>query len=229
MKIKLSRHIPLDLQMDMYRQTYAKWKQKNKRDNVGFFQIFNTFKSDHLANISGGALKAYVYFGIHANNKTGESWHSIETLSEYFQVDPRTIKKWISELEDLGLISRVQKGYNRIANTFLMPYFPKSEPQQSSFNKYELAGDWTIWAESSLLNESDTVVQPPTEVQFSGTKFSTTDSREKIEITTDYSMHTVSAKTKEGSIEMNNITISYTKNDILLKQIWIREHKKHKR
>lgn len=109
-------------QMEGYRNNHAEWKAQKIKDKTGFFPVFNDFKSSHLSGISGGALKAYIYFGIHANNSSGESWHSNEKLSEFFAVDIRTIKKWVAELEERNLISRIQVGFKRAANTFLIPY-----------------------------------------------------------------------------------------------------------
>jgi hypothetical protein len=112
----------LELEMEKYRSNYGEWKENNIRKKEGFFPIYNSFKFTHLSKISGGALKAYIYLGLHSHNKTGECWHSIEKISEFFQVDERTTKKWLAELEDFGLIVRIQKGFRRIANTFLVPY-----------------------------------------------------------------------------------------------------------
>lgn len=125
----------VELQMESYRQNHQQWKMGNLEHRTGFFPIFNDFKLTHLTKISGGALKAYVYFGLHANNATGECWHSSEKMSEFFEVDLRTMKKWISELEELGLIARIQVGFKRVANTFILPYeIPKEVPQVETEN-----------------------------------------------------------------------------------------------
>lgn len=121
-KIAQKKTEELESTMSNYRKEHEEWKKGNLKKKIGFFPIFNPFKEKHLSEISGGALKAYVYLGLHANNSTGECWHSVETMSEFFQVDTRTMKKWIAELESRNLIRRVQKGFKRIANTFLTPY-----------------------------------------------------------------------------------------------------------
>lgn len=108
--------------MESTRRKHERWKKGNYSKKVGFYPVFKDFKYTHLADISGGALKAYLYFGLHSNNDTGECWHSTERMSEFFGVDIRTIKKWITELEERKLIYRVQIGFNRAANTFLLPY-----------------------------------------------------------------------------------------------------------
>jgi hypothetical protein len=109
-------------EMEGYRNDHSEWKSRNLKNKAGFFPVFNDFKSSHLSGISGGALKAYIYFGMHANNSSGESWHSNEKLSEFFEVDTRTVKKWVAELEERSLIRRIQVGFKRAANTFLIPY-----------------------------------------------------------------------------------------------------------
>lgn len=124
----------LEKAMEKKRQNYALWRAENRERRLGFYPIYNTFKDSHLAEISGGALKAYIYFGIHSNNKTGECWHSVETIGEFFGVDARTVKKWVSELEERRLIIRYQKGFKRVANTFLLPYGFETTHDETSEN-----------------------------------------------------------------------------------------------
>ncbi len=76
-------------------------------------------------------MKAYIYFGMHANNSTGECWHSNERMCEFFEVDIRTMKKWVAELEERNLIRRVQVGYKRAANTFIIPYHDVEQEDNS--------------------------------------------------------------------------------------------------
>lgn len=109
--------------MDQLRKDYQLWRIENTGTKQSFFILYKTFlDNNHLKNLSGNSIKLYLYLGFHSNNKTGESWHSIETISEYFGCDERTIKRWFKELEDNNLIQRIQKGYKRVANTFLIPY-----------------------------------------------------------------------------------------------------------
>ena len=67
-------------------------------------------------------MKLYIFFGIHSNNSTGESYYSIKQISLYFGKSERTINNWIKELEDVNLIKRYQLSYNNVAHTFLQPY-----------------------------------------------------------------------------------------------------------
>lgn len=74
-----------------------------------------------LKDLDEGALRLYLYFGFVADNDFGHSWHSIETISEYFGKQTRTIDHWIKKLVDAGLIYRAKdkkKSYTR----FLIPY-----------------------------------------------------------------------------------------------------------
>lgn len=112
-----------DAVMDKLRKDYQLWRIENTGQKQTFFIIYKKFLDDnHLRNLSGNSVKLYLYLGFHSNNKTGESWHSIEAISNYFNCDERTIKRWFKELEDHNLIKRIQKGYKRVANTFLIPY-----------------------------------------------------------------------------------------------------------
>lgn len=116
-----------ETQMNDLRNEYKSWKKKMKIEGQPFFMIYKTFQNEHLADISGGALKLYMYLGFQSNNFTGESWHSVETIADYFGNDPRTVQKWFKELEDRHLIQRVQRGYKWISNTFLLPYGKESD------------------------------------------------------------------------------------------------------
>lgn len=112
----------LDVEMEKLRENYKLWKNSQRDKKEPFFIIYKSFSEENLNIISGGALKLYVFLGFNVNTFTGECWISIEKIGKYFGNDPRTIKKWFRELESLGLICRIQKGYKRVANTFLIPY-----------------------------------------------------------------------------------------------------------
>lgn len=118
-----------------YKKRYESWK-KNALNESGFFVIFNGFleekqnvsKKALLQEISGGALKLYIFLGIKSNNFTGESYYSIESIANYFGKSERTINNWIQELEKLNLIFRVQLKYNGVSHTYLQTY--KTSPRE---------------------------------------------------------------------------------------------------
>lgn len=114
-------------QMNQLRGNYKAWKERKRISGTPFFMVYTDFKDTHLKEMSGGSLKLYVYLGFHANNFTGESWHSSDTIADYFGVDVRTVKKWFAELEDRNMVTRIQTGYKRAANTFLLPYGEEKE------------------------------------------------------------------------------------------------------
>lgn len=112
-------------EMEGLRRDFAVWNEVRRQSKTPFFLLYKDFKDLFLKNLSGGAVKLYLYYGFHVNNLTGECWVSSETAAEFFEVDIRTIKKWVKELEEEGLIERIQSGYKRVANTFLRPYKKK--------------------------------------------------------------------------------------------------------
>lgn len=130
-KRKYKGKIVYDKQMEDLRIKYKNWKIMKKNTKSPFFIIYKDFKYTHLQHISGGALKLYVYLGLHVNTFTGECWHSSESISNFFQVDIRTVKKWFAELENEKLIVRIQTGFKRVANTFLLPYEHTNEHNQT--------------------------------------------------------------------------------------------------
>ena len=104
------------------KRNYNNWK-KDSLDSKGFFVIFNGFlEKDYLSEISGGALKLYVYLGIHSNNATGESFYKIKSISDYFDVSERTVSNWFRELIKLRLIERYQMELNGVSYTYLNVY-----------------------------------------------------------------------------------------------------------
>ena len=108
---------------EYYKIAYHKWKKEILSENQGFFPIFNDFKDTGLlSEISGGALKLYLFLGLFSGNFTGETWVTIESMSTYFDKSPRTITNWINELTRLGLIERMQLELNGKSHTYLRPY-----------------------------------------------------------------------------------------------------------
>lgn len=105
-----------------HKKKYSLWKKEGLR-RYGYFVIFQGFLENKiLSKISGNALKLYLYFGLNSNNTTGESYHSLDTISAYFGCSKRTVQNWIKELEKANLIKREQFEFNGVAHTFLQPY-----------------------------------------------------------------------------------------------------------
>jgi hypothetical protein len=100
---------------------HESWRLFNKEGKNGFFAIFNEFEDKHLKDIEAGALKLYIYLGIHSNNTNGESWHSVETIAAFFDVQTRTVDYWVSNLSKRNLIYRA-KSNHKTATTHLLPY-----------------------------------------------------------------------------------------------------------
>lgn len=109
------------------RNNYKSWKF-NSLDNVGYFIVFQGFEeSKKLKNISGNALKLYIFLGIHANNYEGIVWYSTKTIANYFEKSERTIRAWLKELDDMELITRMRLKYDGTVYTYLLPYKAKLE------------------------------------------------------------------------------------------------------
>lgn len=105
------------------RLEYNQWREKQKKEKKTFFVIYTEFLTGNkLRDINPTALKVYIYLGMHVKNETGECWHSVESIADYFGMDKRTINRALENLIELELIERIQKGFKRVANTFLKPY-----------------------------------------------------------------------------------------------------------
>lgn len=104
------------------REKHELWRKDLQEMNKPFFMLPTDFKHLYLKDISGGALKLYLFLGFHSKYYTGESWYTNEEISYFFEKDARTVSNWFKELEAAGLIFRAQKGVHMKANTFLQPY-----------------------------------------------------------------------------------------------------------
>lgn len=104
---------------DQYRTNWKTWKDQNHSSNNIFFPIFKEFLDYHLKNLSSGATRLYLFLGIKAK-PTGDSWYSVKSMADYFEVRTRTIDNWLQELEDAGLIYRERTSIS--SRTYLLPY-----------------------------------------------------------------------------------------------------------
>ncbi|HDR7845093.1 TPA: hypothetical protein QCY25_005656 [Bacillus toyonensis] len=100
---------------------YNNWRTVNGHMNLPFVALYKTFRDEHLATLEPGPLRLYLYFSFYANNQYGHSWHSVETIADFFDTQTRTIDNWIKILVDKKLIYREQKG-KKSHTTYLIPY-----------------------------------------------------------------------------------------------------------
>jgi hypothetical protein len=103
------------------RKEHSKWRDENFFNKEGFFPVFHDFK-EFLPKMSGGAVSLFIYIGLHSNNQTGECYHDLERIAQYFNRSTRTVSTWFKELEEVGLITRMQLEMNGVSHTFIRPY-----------------------------------------------------------------------------------------------------------
>ncbi|GMK49135.1 hypothetical protein PghCCS26_62650 [Paenibacillus glycanilyticus] len=109
-------------ELDALKGYYSQWRKTNTAMRSPFFQLYRSFKDKgKLRDLDDGALKLYLYFGFVTGNDNGASWHSIDTIADYFGKQTRTIDNWIHSLTEAGLIYRTRDG-NKSHTTFLIPY-----------------------------------------------------------------------------------------------------------
>lgn len=87
--------------------------------NFRFAKVDSNFVS-FLPYLKDGAVKLYLYYAAAANNESGESWHSIDTISKKLSATERSISNWNNQLESMGLIFRTGTG-KRSKATFVLP------------------------------------------------------------------------------------------------------------
>jgi hypothetical protein len=101
---------------------YKSWKALNQLAKSSFTAIDNAFFTNKLLrDLEPGPLKLYLFFAHVANNDYGNSWHSIQSIADYFEAQTRTIDNWIKVLVDKDLIYRIPRG-SKSHHTYLVPF-----------------------------------------------------------------------------------------------------------
>ena len=123
MKINRFNNLSNNLKGKYYKKNYSDWRNINKSVHKPFCIIYYDFlEKNLLKKINGNSLKLYIFLLMNSKNETGESWYTIDNMANYFGKSPRTISYWLSDLEKLGLIKRMQLTINKEAHTYLQPY-----------------------------------------------------------------------------------------------------------
>lgn len=107
-------------------EDYRRWRTRMMQEEVGFFAVYQDF-APMIRSLSAPALRVYLYIGLHANNWTGESWHSLSTVAGALHMDPRTVRRALHELVDEHLIERIQPTPRGRTFTYLLP-LPRTRP-----------------------------------------------------------------------------------------------------
>lgn len=102
-----------------YHREWKQWAFKYKR---GFFPIFTPDFMKKFKDVSGNALKLYLYLGTYINNQDGYALVGIETISKDLKATKRTVHNWFQELREHRLVIRIQPGYKQPTFTCLLPY-----------------------------------------------------------------------------------------------------------
>lgn len=106
---------------------YARWRLWNRERRTPFFAVYEGIRPQLYAIKKVGAIKLYLTLGLHANNRTGEVYWSIERLADEMGVNERTVKSWFAELQAHGLIKRFRLRAGGVAHSYLVPYGPGSD------------------------------------------------------------------------------------------------------
>lgn len=107
-----------DTEKELLSAFYAGGTTKSNKE-FHFAKVDSNFVN-FLPYLNDGAVRLYLYYAIFAKNETGESWHSMDTISKKLKTTERSINNWNHQLEDLGLIFRTNSG-KRSKTTFVLP------------------------------------------------------------------------------------------------------------
>lgn len=114
------KKIIMDSNQDKHREDYRRWRTRMMQEEAGFFALYQDFEP-FLSILSAAALRVYLYLGMHSDNWTGESWHSLDTMAGSLHMDPRTVRRALHELVEEGLIARIQLTPRGRTFTYLRP------------------------------------------------------------------------------------------------------------
>ena len=106
-----------------------------------------------LPYLTDGAVKLYLHYAFAANSNTGESWHSMDTISRELGTTERSIGNWNRSLEDLGLIYRT-RNKKKSKTTFILPltgfaavsYTHLPTAAVSTYCVTPTLEQWALWA-----------------------------------------------------------------------------------
>lgn len=104
--------------VDLHRE----WRKWTKDSRKGFFPVFTPDFINKTKDVSGNAIKLYLYLGAHIDNQAGYTIVSVETIAEAFKTTKRSVQNWMKELKKHNLILRIQPGFKQPTYTFLLPY-----------------------------------------------------------------------------------------------------------
>lgn len=84
---------------------YERWQERLSRRQTDLLK--NTFPFPNeifLLGLRPGELAVYAYLLRCANRRTGQCWPSYKTIGKAVRLSPNTVRKYICELVDKGLI-----------------------------------------------------------------------------------------------------------------------------
>ena len=116
--LKVKETLFKDTEKELLAEFYAKGTGKSNKE-FRFAKVDSRFVN-FLPYLNDGTVKLYLYYAIAAKSDTGESWHSMDTISRNLDVTERSIGNWNRQLEDLGLIFRINNRRKSKA-TFVLP------------------------------------------------------------------------------------------------------------
>ncbi|HEU4963476.1 MAG TPA: helix-turn-helix domain-containing protein [Bacilli bacterium] len=111
------------LEKEALREQHQRWR-KWLMGRRGFVQIYydEFLEIVRRENVSGNAVRLYLFLAKHADWETGELRVSVQRIEGFFDCSKRTVLNWLKELEEAKLIKRIQAAPNRFAFTYLLPY-----------------------------------------------------------------------------------------------------------
>lgn len=105
------------------RDNYKRWREHQHSQKAGFFPVFSNDFKPYLKDLSGNAVRLYIYLGLHSDNETGDATRAtLHAMQSFFNCDVRTLQKWLAELETANLIKRIQPKYKATRRILLNPY-----------------------------------------------------------------------------------------------------------
>lgn len=106
------------------------WEQLDKRGMQlsGFTIVYNELKSRISRDTSPQAAFLYITLLAHKNNKSKQTFPSVNTLAKELGVSSRTISNLLNDLYNAGYIL-INSGKTKVSNNYFFPYEPDYQEQ----------------------------------------------------------------------------------------------------
>ena len=129
-------------------------RQLHEVEKAAFVKLSTAFKSE-LHDISGNALKVWLFIGLSINRNSGMAFPALRTIAKQTNMAVNTVQNCIAELEGLGLMT-VHKGKRR-SNLYEPAVYVSANHTEPNVSKTDTE-DATVSKNDATVSKNDAIV-----------------------------------------------------------------------